>query len=132
MVHINVPELGSLCAFRIRSPQNLRRELLELSIAKRFGMNVRNVFLPVDLVDLYYSKIYLFAHVINNHQKMFAFLDIGGIVGGYCNDCGIILHDNCWHLEIKLKLVADGEDKNDVFDESVDSAHFRMSAGSRN
>ena len=93
-------------------------------------MNVCNIFVPVDLVNLNKSEIDLFAHVINYHQEMFAFLDIGGIISGYCNNCGIILHDNCWHLEIKLKLVADGEDKNDVFDEGVDGAHFRVSAGS--
>jgi hypothetical protein len=34
-------------------------------------------------------------------------------------------------LEIKLELVADGEDENDVFEKGVDSAHFRVSAGSR-
>jgi hypothetical protein len=62
---------------------------------------------------------------------MFAFLDIGGIISGYCNNCGIILHDKCWHLEIEVKLVADGEDENDVFEKGVDSAHFRVSAGSR-
>ena len=41
-----------LCALRGRSPQNLRRELLKLSIPKRLGMNVCNIFFPVDLALL--------------------------------------------------------------------------------
>ena len=58
-----------LCALRGRSPQNLRRKLLKLSVSKGLGMNVCNIFFPVDLVNLNKSEIDLFTHVIYYHQK---------------------------------------------------------------
>ena len=62
-------------------------------------MEVRVVEFSEYFPRFYLSCGDLFFDVVDNHQEVFALLGVGGVVVRPCDDCAVVLHDDCWELE---------------------------------
>ena len=61
--------------------------------AKGLGVEVRVVEFPVDLASFNLTEGDLLLDIIDDHEKMFAFLCVSGVVIRHSDDRAIVLHN---------------------------------------
>ena len=98
----------------------------ETRIAEDLGVEVGAVYGAVDLEYFDESDGNFFFDVIDKHYEVFAFLGVCGFqcCDGY--DSAVVFHDKRGECDLNVEFLAEEEEKDDVFDKCVDSAHFRM------
>ena len=94
--------------------------------AKGLGMEVRIVEFPVDLASFNLAEGDLLLDIIDNHEKVFAFLGISGVVIRHSDDRAIVLHNDGGEFQGDTELLAEGDDKVEVFGEGEYGAGFGM------
>ena len=62
--------------------------------AKRLGINTGVVELPVDLARFNLTECCPLLHVVEYHQKVFAFLRVSEVIVGHGDDRTVIFHDD--------------------------------------
>ena len=97
-----------------RCPQGLR-------------VHVCRVELSVDLAGFDLAKVNLCFDVVNDHQEMFAFLGVAGVVVRHSDDSAIVFHDDSWEFQGDAQFLAKCDDEIEFLGEGEYCSGFGMS-----
>ena len=92
-------------------------------------MEVCIVELAKDLARFELSERDLLLDIIEDHEEMFAFLCVSGVVVGHCHDCAVVLHDDGGEFKGYMKFLTESDDEVEFLGQGENSAGFCVGGG---